>query len=295
MTDGKLPVTVGYDGSEEADEAVDWAAVEADRLGTELVVLLATDTSTLERSGDSVGRGHSPRIEEQAKEVAEAGAARARVAVPGLAVSTHTTALGAAAALRETSTKSRLVVVGRRSRARLSDAVMGTVQFAVATHAECPVVVVPTQGDVTTGLTLPVVVGVDGSEGSIAALREAADAASRRDADLIVVCAWKPRASWSSIPLTNDRAGHEEAHRARSAATETMGRARELLDEEFPELTLREIVAEGRPSTLLARESSRAGLVVVGARGQGDLSGMLLGSVGRNLIYRSDCPVAIIR
>ncbi|MGB3184282.1 MAG: universal stress protein [Ornithinimicrobium sp.] len=293
MTDNKLPVVVGYDRSDEADHAVDWAALEADRLQTGLVVLVATDTSDVYQ----VGRGHGPSIHDRAKEVAETAADRARSAFPGLSVEARVTGLGPAAALQSASATARLVVVGRRSPspARLPDALMGTVQFAVTTHAECSVVVVPAEREVITDPSEPVVVGVDGSEGSTLALREAAKAASRRALGLVVLCAWKPRASWASIPLTNDPASLQEARRARDSATETMKWARELLKNEFPDLEPSEIVAEGRPSTLLARESSQASLVVVGARGNGDLSSLLLGSVGRNLIYRSECPVAIIR
>ncbi|MGB3829609.1 MAG: universal stress protein [Ornithinimicrobium sp.] len=293
MTDEKPPVVVGYDGSDEADHAVDWAALEADRLHTGLVVLLATDTSDAYQAG----RGHSPSIDDRAKAVAEAAADRARSAISGLSVEARVSGLGPAAALQSASATARLIVVGRRSPSpgRLPDALMGTVQFAVATHAECSVVVVPAEREVGTDPSEPVVVGVDGSEGSTLALREAATAASGRDAGLVILCAWKPRASWAKIPLTNDPASLEEARRARTSATETMKAARELVEREFPGLGLSDIVAEGRPSTLLARESDQASLVVVGARGNGDLPTLLLGSVGRNLIYRSECPVAIIR
>ncbi len=293
MTDDKPPVVVGYDGSDEADHALDWAALEADRLQTALVVLSATDTVDVHQAG----RGYSPSIHDRVQAVAEAAADRARSAVPSLSVEARVTGLGPAAALQSASATARLVVVGRRSPspALLPDALMGTVQFAVTTHAECSVVVVPAEGEAISNPSEPVVVGVDGSEGSALALREAAKAASGRAAGLVILCAWKPRASWTRIPLTNDPASLEEARRARNSATETMQWARELVESEFPALEPSEIVAEGRPSTLLARESSQASLIVVGARGKGDLSSLLLGSVGRNLIYRSECPVAVIR
>ena len=58
---------------------------------------------------------------------------------------------------------------------------------------------------------------------------------------------------------------------------------------------MQQSVPEGRPELVLAEASSEAGLVVVGARGRGDLASLLLGSVSRGVIHRSECPVEIIR
>lgn len=57
----------------------------------------------------------------------------------------------------------------------------------------------------------------------------------------------------------------------------------------------RELVRSLEPASELLRISERAGLVVVGSRGRGELSGLLLGSVGQNLVHHAACPVAVVR
>jgi len=296
MDEDEAPVVVGYDGSAEADRAVDWAAMEAQRRQVRLDVLFAADTSGLSRPEVTIGRGQ-PDLDALRTAVAEAGAARARAVAPGLEVRTLTTGIGPASALMEASVRAAIIVVGGRARTRLAEMLLGSVEAAVIEHAACPVVVVPADAQITTSASRPVVVGYDGSESAGCALRAAARAATDRDVELVVVCAWQtPTADhWSRIYLADDRWRREEIQRAAEAATSAMERAREVLSHEYADLAVREVVVEGRPSVVLARESEGAGLVVVGARGQGDLASLLLGSVARNTVHRALCPVGVVR
>ncbi|MGB3685400.1 MAG: DUF5661 family protein [Ornithinimicrobium sp.] len=296
MADSNGPLVVGYDSSPDADWAVDWAAVEAVRRGRSLIVLFAADLPRL--TGPDITMGHQgDHAQEMAEAVAQAGVKRARAAAPEVAVEARITRLGAAVALIEASVDASLLVVGGRGRLRLSEALLGTVQFAVTAHAQCPVVVVPPECDVVPDSEHPVVVGVDGSQDSKRAVRVAAEGAAQRGVSLIVVGAWQqpPTCDWSRFYVVDDQWRDEILAAARGSATQNVTDAAQNIRAEYADLDVHELVVEGRPSMVLAEESVNAGLVVVGARGRNDMVTLMFGSVGRNLIHSTHCPVQVIR
>lgn len=296
MADSEGPVVVGFDGSPTAEWAVDWAAGEAARRNRDLVVLFAADVSGLYRPEVTIGKyGDYPQ--RMARAIIEAGVDRARATAPEVAVRSKNTALGAAVALTEASASASLIVVGGRGRSLLSEALLGTVQFAVTAHADCPVVVVPPGPHAVAGAEHPVVAGVDGSEASDRAVLEAARAATHSGASLRVVGAWQtpPVEHWSRFNVADEEWRQEMATAVRVAAAQNVTKAAQAVKREHASLAVHEVVVEGRPSTVLANESDDAGLVVVGARGRGHLASLLLGSVSRNLIHATGCPVAVIR
>jgi nucleotide-binding universal stress UspA family protein len=63
----------------------------------------------------------------------------------------------------------------------------------------------------------------------------------------------------------------------------------------FPEVTIKAIVIEGHPAPTLADASLGADLLVVGSRGRGEFSGMLLGSVSEYCTHHVSCPITIVR
>lgn len=294
MTEMTKPVVVGYDGSAEARHAVDWAALHAARDRLPLTVLFAWgDADVPGAEGDARPRA----VQGAADAIASAGMERARVMAPGIEVRAGTSGQGAAAALQTLSEDAGLVVVGDRHHRRMSSAPVGSVAFAVAAHAHRPVVLVPAGSDVLPGPQHPVVVGVDGSGGSDAAARWGAGLAVRARADLVLASGWHPHRSdhWSRTYLVDEQWRHEDTERARQRASWHVAHARGLVRRDHPGLAIREHAYEGRADDVLTRLSEGAGVVVVGARGQGDLATMLLGSVARGVMHRSHCPVAVIR
>jgi nucleotide-binding universal stress UspA family protein len=65
--------------------------------------------------------------------------------------------------------------------------------------------------------------------------------------------------------------------------------------ERYPQVEVEQVVTAQRPIDLLLDESKSAALVVVGARGRGGFTGLLLGSTARALAMHADCPVAVVR
>jgi nucleotide-binding universal stress UspA family protein len=144
-----------------------------------------------------------------------------------------------------------------------------------------------------------IVVGVDGSEPSLAALRFAAEEAELRDARLVAVHAWvfvPPVAvgepGLAPIPAT-DFPGQLEAQ---SEAAE--GELETALAGAFAAGAPVEIerkLVEDDPGQALVRESASADLVVVGSRGRSGITAALLGSVSRHVVDHAVCPVVVVK
>jgi len=132
------------------------------------------------------------------------------------------------------------------------------------------------------------VVGVDGSAASLAALDWAADMAGSTGADVEVVATW----SWPSgygaavaIPADYDPAGDAEA--MVTAAVEGV-RAR------HPDVDFVPVVVEGRPAPVLVEASRGADLLALGSRGHHELAGALLGSVSEHCVAHAHSPVLVM-
>lgn len=291
-------VLVGYDGSDRAAaDAVVWAATEAVRRDQRLVVLFATGYAHLHDTATSLAHGPSPTLVNKAQLVAEKGVALARSSAPSVNVEPLVSSMGAAAALCELSRDASVVVMGTQRYGRITQALLGSVVFAVATHGPAPVVVVRGDNIGPAGPGRPIVVGIDGSSGSDAALDPAADVAAQCGADLILVSAWEtPRPDhWSQIYLADDAWRKDAIETASQGASIAVKRARAKAQKRHPKLTIHELVQEGRPDRVLVRAHANTGLIVVGARGRSDFVSLLLGSVSRAVVHVSTCPVAIIR
>jgi len=137
-----------------------------------------------------------------------------------------------------------------------------------------------------------IVVGVDGSEGGSAALRFAAEEAAVRRAPLRVVCAWSVPASVYSVgmlPDTETTASFRQS--AEAVAEAAVTEAKRLA----PDVECVAVTPEAPPGVALVDESKGAALVVVGTRGHGMLSTLLLGSVSQHVVHHAHCPVVVIR
>ncbi|MGD6980718.1 MULTISPECIES: universal stress protein [Citricoccus] len=132
----------------------------------------------------------------------------------------------------------------------------------------------------------PVVVGVDGSETSVEALKEAGRMAALLGAPLKVVTAWHWSVVAAAVPAPD--------------AQDFRGRAQEAVDQaitaafgdDVPE-GLERVVREGPPAQVLRDLSKDASLVVVGNRGHGGFAGLLLGSVSSAVAAHAHCSVLI--
>lgn len=132
----------------------------------------------------------------------------------------------------------------------------------------------------------PIVVGVDGSEGSRDAIRWAARQARLTGAPLRAVASWRWPNYITRIPPGAD------------LPADTLRTLREVLAsirEEFPDVEVSEHVVEGPAGPALLSQASGASLLVVGARGRAAYPGMLIGSVAEYCVRNGPCPVVVVR
>lgn len=138
-----------------------------------------------------------------------------------------------------------------------------------------------------------IVVGVDGSDGSKRALEWAAAEAHTRDASLKLVTAWHLPAmvyggmGWTGID-TETISGLREF---------TAKRLEEICKEHATSLDgldVERIVSEDAAASALLDAARGADLLVVGTRGHGGFSGLLLGSVSQQCAHHSPCPIVIV-
>lgn len=290
------PVVVGFDGSDLATRAVEWAARVAARVQAPLVVLCASNH--IQYVPDAgVGLWTPDEAHRASLATADRGAAAARGVAPDLEVRTASSLASGAAALEEHSVKAGLVVVGNRGRGRVSGVLFGSTAFHVATHARCPVVVVPgTSGLPLPGPGVPVVVATDGSESGATAVQHAAEVAARDDAPLRVVTAWeRPAQDRHARPPGGLSSAADVEQTVEAAFQRIADDAVQAASQAQPGLTVTSVVSEGRAAEVIAGESDDAALVVVGARGRGDFASLLLGSTSRAVLHLATVPVLIVR
>ncbi|MFC8298901.1 universal stress protein [Micromonospora orduensis] len=137
----------------------------------------------------------------------------------------------------------------------------------------------------------PVVVGVDGSPSSLVAAEHAARAALLRSRPLRLVHGYLHPLGYG-VPLNPYDLGVPAPS---AEAQEMLERTAADLTDRWPGLTVEVSQVAGGPGATMVEESRRADLVVVGSRGLGGFTGLLLGSVGAQVAAHAHCPVLVIR
>lgn len=284
------PIIVGTDGSPAADNAVRWAAREARLHDAPLRIVTALDGPPQVWGDFAIPSTYineareyaAARLDEASRIAAETGYENPETAI--LSGFAH-------ADLIAESKNARMLVLGSRGLSPFKASMVGSVTHAVASHVKSPLVVIqdlPAGWD--TVPSAPVVVGVDGSEHNMAAIDVAFAEASVRGAQLIAVHAWSdvalPKAlrSEEGLPWQN-LVTAEEARLSESLAG---------WGEKYPEVEVRRAVIQDRPVRYLTEISAAASVVVVGSRGRGGFTGMLLGSTSRALLHNCQCPLITV-
>jgi nucleotide-binding universal stress UspA family protein len=286
------PVVAGVDGSEHGLAAADLAGDEAARRRLPLELVHAYLPPLMSRAAtvppDLPPVAAAPELDDaafrrHAEQLLHAAAARVRSAHDGLAIVTRLRDGPAGGVLTDASRQATLMVLGHRGAGGFTGLLAGSVGVQLASHAACPVIVV--RGTAT--LDAPVVVGVDGSEGSRRAAEFAADAADRYEVPLLALYAWAADAGWAPALA---QAGQPPPG-VPEPVTETLS----TLTAGYPRVRVNPEVRHHIPAhEALVAASKNARLVVVGSRGLGGFRGLLLGSVSQALIHHAHCPVAVV-
>lgn len=269
-------IVVGIDGSTNSQDALRWAVQRAERTGATVRAVMTWHYPSLFMV-PLIGQPVPP-----AESMEEATAEALSHVVEPVAATTAVTIEqvvrqgSPAAALLAECGEGTLLVLGRQSE---DDGLLrGSVSRRVSAAAECPVAIVPDGARIDDGR--PVVVGVDGSENSIEALRWAAEITDGR---LQVIHVIDPAQHWGPSEVDDD-------------ILERMGRAlvEGALDEAGVDPARADIVVEfGDIRVTLTRPDLDASMIVIGAKGVGGLAGWL-GSVATAVATAATVPVVLV-
>jgi nucleotide-binding universal stress UspA family protein len=275
------PIVVGYDGSADADRALEWAIATA-KLRRRPVRLVAVHD-------DAAPAWLSERVEDARRHAtSELSATGDRPG--GLSVTVMQPRYEEAShALLRFTDDADLVVLGAQGHGFLSGMVIGSVSQHLSRHAKCPVVVVREPHDAK---ARRIVVGYDDSPGSEQAMNFAFEAAELSKAPITVIHGWRYSTAGTAgmyMPMSHNIA--EELSSEQTALRESLAG----WIEKHPEVAVELEAIPLHSVRVLSDASEHAAMVVVGSRGRGAFTGMLLGSVSLGVLHHAHCPVVVAR
>jgi nucleotide-binding universal stress UspA family protein len=272
---------IGWDGSEPARAALDWATAHASAVPLHLLRVVDSTISSAEYF------------------VADSAAARARIALMDDAerVRTSTSGLHVTSelmqgdpidVLRRYSDPQTLVVVGTGPRKGSTIRFEWSVGVQLAAKARGPIAVVPQNSPSVGGA---IVVGVDGTAASRAAIDFAIEHARREGGDIRLVHAWSLPPHWEEESDAEDEPyvrSLEDRHLA------ILEEELSYLSESAPDLNVQPKLVRGPAYSALLETASRAKLLVVGRRGESALPQVILGSVSHAVLLNIVAPTVVV-
>lgn len=282
----RQPIVAGVDGSPASMLAVCWAAREAELRARPLRLVHAYQFPFLQYPGgghlaaERRGAAHhtARRWLQEAVEVA-------MTVAPDLVPQTGLSWQSVTTTLLAESTDAAMLVVGSRGVGGFTGLLLGSTANELAAHARCPVAVIRQEESGAAPATWrPVVVGVDGSPVSEAAIEVAFREASARRCPVLAVHAWN-----RSLYGDDDGPAPQEA----ALLAERMAG----WQEDFPEVDVDRVLVREHPAQALLQQAdaARAQLMVLGSRGRGGFAGLLLGSTVHAVLHHARCPVLVVR
>ena len=280
-------ITVGFDGSPEATEALRWATHEAKARGCALEIMtcyhlpIASDIHAgwvpLEAYGQAEHAAHT-QLEQAVEGV--------RAEHPELPLSKELRAGPPAALLVQGSSDQDMIVLGASSHRGAAAFWLGSTPRSVVRHANCPVVVV--RGVSGRGGPDRVVVGVDGSDTAMRATRWAASEADLHGVGLHVVHVWE-------YPYVLATARESQGRDiTRVAAANVLEQAVAVARDACGSDVTSELV-EGGPASGLLASMHDGDFLVLGSRGRGAVRAGMFGSTVNSVLDEVAVPVAVLR
>ncbi|MEU8524060.1 MULTISPECIES: universal stress protein [Streptomyces] len=280
-TTTRRDIAVGIDPVRNWHLALAWAVDEAHLRGVELRLVVAVPPQNDPQHIDAAPRHLAQR--QAGTDALRTALAWAHARQPAMEATSSLLDGAPAGVLGGLSHEAGMIVLGSRHLSRTEEFLSaGSLVVPVTAQAHCPVVVVGDAEHVTQ-VTPYLVVGVDGSESSRAALAWAFEEADLRRCALRAIAVWQP-------PVFSLQSGDTLFQAERRLLSETTaGRA-----ETYPDVRLTHEVLIGSPVETLANAAEHALAVVVGRRGRGGYTGMRVGSVVHGLLHRAHCPVITV-
>lgn len=271
---------VAWDGSEPARAALDWALARSAGGDFTLVRVLDHTVSSADYFADDASATRASAV---LMDVAD----RVGAGHPNLTVHADLRSGDPITQLRAVSGAHALVVVGTHRRRGSTLRYEWSTGARLAGSANGPIAIIPeTDNTQHSGI----VVGVDGSAASAAAVDFAAAEADRTNQELHVIHAWQEPLVWRDTT-------EPDAHFLQSLETSH----RRILDESllavsrrYPALAIRTSLVRGAPQSALLDAARRCALLVVGDHGLTGVAKVLLGSVTHSIVLNIQSPTVII-
>ncbi|QCB97781.1 universal stress protein [Arthrobacter sp. PAMC25564] len=278
------PIVVGINGSAGSEAALAWALQRASQHKVPVIAIHAVDDRWM-----SPDFQYHELIRQSGMELLQKAQASASEQVPGVEVDIQLRHGSAGAALREASKEASMVVVGAHDRHWLDGGPMTDRALQVVSSSASPVAVIPTtRGTGDHG----VVVGVDGSEESLQAVSFAAAEADRGGDELTVVLAFRSPARWVENQLPSSGLAETIVEEDRVVLAESVAG----LGDKYPDLVVHQrLETDTEPAKALVDIAREARLLVIGSRGRGGFSRMVLGSTAHAVLLNVPCPTIVTR
>jgi nucleotide-binding universal stress UspA family protein len=272
-------IVVGYDGADDGDVALAWAATSAERTHEPLTVVIVEDLSINDGSGPW-SEGYWDDVEQRARATLRA--------LDSPAPDVRRLRGRPFDVLLDLASVAGLLVVGSRGHGRVGEVMLGSVSQHLTGHAECPVVVArPAERPDARRI----VVGTDGSDPAARALDLACRRAETTGETVAAVSGFRV----SHLPV--DRHGNLPE----SVSAHLLQREHDLdswvapARDAHPDVRVEADVVPLPAGQALVDASSDATLVVVGTRGRTALTRLILGSTSHEVLHRAHCSVAVVR
>ncbi|MDN3358267.1 universal stress protein [Actinomadura sp. DC4] len=277
-------VLAGFDGSAAGERALRWAVEEARLRRMPLVVCHAWHWPyPVPPSGPSA----LETVQKMARHVLDRGMLIAREAGPRIPASGRLVSGPAPAMLVNQSKDAALAVVGTHGEGSGAETSAGSSALQLPAYAHCPVMVVRNAAD----RGRPIVVGVDGSAASDAALAFGFEEAALRGQPLrAVLGCWEP-----DVIASAEMGMIRDPDEVRMMAASRLERTVSPWREQYPYVDAETVLLMRTPRHALLEAAARAALLVLGGRGLGGVTGLRLGAVSSAMLQHAPCSVAIVR
>lgn len=275
-------VVIGLDGSTGSRHALQWLVNHRELVSESIVPVMAYELPVTADGLSPIGMVGD--ADSYAREAEQALRSEIKTGGPSLAEVDAVLCEGRpGAVLVDEAEKHGLLVVGCRGRSAITEIVLGSVGSYAVMNSATPVIVIPREADAQKTISR-IVVGIDGSENSQAALQWAIDRAPEGCAvDAIGVYS---TSTWMSLGM---------APNASELESECDRMVSEVIAKVRPsETKVNTVSLEGDPRNTLRTEGEKADLIVLGSRGHQGVAHLLLGSVATSLTHHPTAATVVV-
>lgn len=278
----KAKILVGIDGSSPSRAAVRWAVTRAAATGCAVTLV-----QVLDDEWGTIGSEMLAEVEEGTLRLVDAEADYARSLIPGVAITISRLRGDPMIELAIASLDAELVVVGTHKTGFLHGRAFGSRSLQLAASAHSPVAVIP---EAFSSAGRGVVVGIDDSSASHAAVAFGADEAERTDQELVLVRAWK----LPDLHGDHTRAVSAAEAKQQASADRLMMDAVQTIHATHPALIVRCRSMRRAAAEALVDASTTANLLVIGSSRRHGIEQNALGSVSHDVLLNLSTPTLIV-